>query len=252
MTIQNASSDHWPQIKTVGLAGILVTFSPVLSEPANRAAIAFRTAVKDQEWAEIEESNSTLVSAFFRIDLAAHRPEPIIERLHEMLGAQDWLNAPLPDGRTLWRVPTLFGTDRAPELQEAADMAGRSIDEAVRDLSTTTMRALTIGFAPGQPYLGTLPDHWEIPRLSQITPRVPAGALVTAVRQFCLFPYDTPTGWRHVGQTGFLSFRPWADEPFVLRPGDEMIFDPVSETEFAKIEATVTDGLGGAQREAIT
>lgn len=252
MTTDNASIDDWPQIKTVGLAGILVTFSPVLSEPANRAAIAFRTAIKDLAWAEVEESNSTLVSAFFRIDLAAHRPEPIVERLHDMLDAQDWLQAPLPKGRTLWRVPTLFGTDRAPELQDAANMAGRSVDEAIHDLSTTTMRALTIGFAPGQPYLGTLPDHWEIPRLSQITPRVPAGALVTAVRQFCLFPYDTPTGWRHVGQTGFLSFRPWADEPFVLRPGDEMIFDPVSETEFARIEATVTDGLGGAQREAIT
>jgi KipI family sensor histidine kinase inhibitor len=252
MTAQTLTSDQWPQIKTVGLAGILVTFSPVLSEPANRAAIAFRATVKDQNWTEIEESNSTLVSAFFRIDLAAHRPEPIVERLQDTLASQDWLNAPLPDGRTLWRVPTLFGTDRAPQLQEAADLAGRSIDDAVHELSTTTMRALTIGFAPGQPYLGTLPDHWDIPRLSQITPRVPAGALVTAVRQFCLFPYDTPTGWRHVGQTGFLSFRPWADEPFALRAGDEMIFDPVSPTEFAKIEATVTDGLGGAQREAIT
>lgn len=252
MTAQTLTSDQWPQIKTVGLAGILVTFSPVLSEPANRAAIAFRAAVKDQNWTEIEESNSTLVSAFFRIDLAAHQPEPIVERLQDTLASQDWLNAPLPDGRTLWRVPTLFGTDRAPQLQEAADLAGRSADDAVHELSTTTMRALTIGFAPGQPYLGTLPDHWDIPRLSQITPRVPAGALVTAVRQFCLFPYDTPTGWRHVGQTGFLSFRPWADEPFALRAGDEMIFDPVSPTEFAKIEATVTDGLGGAQRESIT
>lgn len=252
MIKQRTSTDTWPQIKTVGLAGIIVTFSPVLSEPANRAAIAFRAAIKTLNWAEVEESNSTLVSAFFRIDLATHRPEPIIERLIDLLGTQDWLSAPLPQGRTLWRVPTLFGTDRAPELQDAADLAGRSIDEAIHDLSTTTMRALTIGFAPGQPYLGTLPDHWNMPRLSQITPRVPAGALVTAVRQFCLFPYDTPTGWRHVGQTGFLSFRPWADEPFVLRAGDEMIFDPVSANEFAKIEATVTDGLGGAQKEAIT
>lgn len=252
MTAPTAPDQNWPQIKNVGLAGILVTFSPALSEPENRAAIAFRSAVKDQGWPEVAESNSTLVSAFFRIDLAAHRLEPIIEKLRDLLQTQDWLNAPLPEGRSLWRVPTLFGTNRAPELQEAADLAGCSVEQAVQDLSTTTMRALTIGFAPGQPYLGTLPDHWEIPRLSQITPRVPAGALVTAVRQFCLFPYDTPTGWRHVGQTGFLSFRPWADEPFVLRAGDEMIFDPVSPAEFAKIEATVTDGLGGAQRESIT
>jgi|TARA_B110000908_G_scaffold20909_1_gene23462 KipI family sensor histidine kinase inhibitor len=247
MTEFTDSSIIWPQIKTVGLAGIIVTFAGVLSEPANRAAIAFRAAVAALEWAEVEESNSTLVSTFIRIDLSKYRPEPIVERLQELLATQDWLSAPLPTGRTLWRVPTLFGTDRAPQLAEAAELAGRSIAQAITDLSTTTMRVLTIGFAPGQPYLGTLPDHWNIPRQTSITPKVPAGSLVTAVSQFCLFPYDTPTGWRHVGATGFLSFRPNSEHPFPLSPGDEMIFDPVSEVEFQRIEATDQTGNGGAQ-----
>lgn len=251
MTEFTDPSITWPQIKTVGLAGIIVTFAGVLSEPANRAAIAFRAAVAALEWAEVEESNSTLVSTFIRIDLSKYRPEPIVERLQEILATQDWLSAPLPTGRTLWRVPTLFGTDRAPQLAEAAELAGRSIAQAITDLSTTTMRVLTIGFAPGQPYLGTLPDHWNIPRQTSITPKVPAGSLVTAVSQFCLFPYDTPTGWRHVGATGFLSFRPNSEHPFPLSPGDEMIFDPVSEVEFQRIEATDKAGNGGAQTEVL-
>jgi KipI family sensor histidine kinase inhibitor len=251
MTEFTDSSIIWPQIKTVGLAGIIVTFAGVLSEPANRAAIAFRAAVAALEWAEVEESNSTLVSTFIRIDLSKYRPEPIVERLQELLATQDWLSAPLPTGRTLWRVPTLFGTDRAPQLAEAAELAGRSIAQAITDLSTTTMRVLTIGFAPGQPYLGTLPDHWNIPRQTSITPKVPAGSLVTAVSQFCLFPYDTPTGWRHVGATGFLSFRPNSEHPFPLSPGDEMIFDPVSEVEFQRIEAADQTGNGGAQTEVL-
>jgi KipI family sensor histidine kinase inhibitor len=241
----------WPQIKTVGLSGIIVTFSGALSEPANRAAIAFRAAVVAQDWAEVEESNSTLVSTFLRIDLSTYHPDPIIERLQDLLASQDWLLTPLPSGRTLWRVPTLFGTPRAPQLAEAAELAGRSVAEAIADLSTTTMRVLTIGFAPGQPYLGTLPDHWNIPRQSNITPNVPAGSLVTAVSQFCLFPYATPTGWRHVGATGFLSFRPKSEDPFPLSPGDEMIFDPVSKAEFAHIEATDHSGNGGAQTEIL-
>jgi inhibitor of KinA len=251
MTEFTDPSITWPQIKTVGLAGIIVSFAGVLSEPANRAAIAFRAAVAALEWVEVEESNSTLVSTFIRIDLSKYRPEPIIERLQEFLATQDWLSAPLPLGRMLWRVPTLFGTDRAPQLAEAAELAGRSIAQAITDLSTTTMRVLTIGFAPGQPYLGTLPDHWNIPRQTSITPKVPAGSLVTAVSQFCLFPYDTPTGWRHVGATGFLSFRPNSEHPFPLSPGDEMIFDPVSEVEFQRIEATDQTGNGGAQTEVL-
>ncbi|MEM6794791.1 MAG: glycoside hydrolase, partial [Acidobacteriota bacterium] len=35
---------------------------------------------------------------------------------------------------------------------------------------------------------------------------------------------STPTGWRHVGQTAFKAFRPDSDTPFVLRPGDEVLF----------------------------
>ena len=241
----------WPQIRTVGLAGIIVTFSGVLSEPANRAAIAFRAAVAALALPEVEESNSTLVSTFLRIDLARHRPEPIIEALEELLASQDWLAAPLPSGRTLWRVPTLFGTDRAPQLAEAAELAGISAEEAVVELSSARMRVLTIGFAPGQPYLGTLGEHWNIPRQSEITPSVPAGSLVTAVRQFCLFPYATPTGWRHVGATAFLSFRPNADAPFPLSPGDEMVFEPVSTSEFGQIEARDETGNGGAQTEVL-
>ena len=252
MTENADPSKTWPQIKTVGLAGIIVTFSAELSEPANRAAIAFRAAVVALEWPEVEESNSTLVSTFLRIDLSRFRPEPIVERLQGLITSQDWLSAPLPSGRTLWRVPTLFGTDRAPQLAEASELAGRSIADAIADLSTTTMRVLTIGFAPGQPYLGTLPDHWNIPRQTSITPNVPAGSLVTAVSQFCLFPYDTPTGWRHVGATGFLSFRPNSEDPFPLSPGDEMIFDPVSEAEFQRIEGTDQTGNGGAQTEVLT
>ena len=35
----------WPKIRTVGLSGILVSFADKLSEPANRAALAFRAAI---------------------------------------------------------------------------------------------------------------------------------------------------------------------------------------------------------------
>lgn len=252
MTETDDTSSTWPQIKTVGLSGIIVIFAETFSEPANRAAISFRVAIQNQMWPEVIESNSTLVSTFVRVDLSVHRPEGLIEKLNNVLNSRDWYSLPLPTGRKLWRVPTLFGTDRAPQLAEAAELAGRSLTDAIKDLSTTTTRVLTIGFAPGQPYLGGLPKHWNIPRQNNITPQVPAGSLVTAVGQFCLFPYATPTGWRHVGATGFLSFRPQSENPFPLSPGDEMMFDPITEAEFDQIQAKDHTGNGGAQMEILT
>ena len=245
------AATYVPIVRSVGLDGVLVTFGDKATDAANRAAIAFRNAVDAQGWSEVSESSSTLVSAFFRVDLSAHRFDAVADKLRGVLDTRDWFSTALPEGRTLWTIPAVFGTDRAPQFTEAAEAAGLSDAEALRDLTTTRLRVLTLGFAPGQPYLGTLGEAWNIPRQTELTPNVPTGALVAAVRQICLFAKDTPTGWRHVGQSAFACFRPRGDTPFPLTPGDEVQFTDVSAAELARIEANVTDGTGGATREII-
>ncbi|WP_299146051.1 carboxyltransferase domain-containing protein [uncultured Tateyamaria sp.] len=242
---------YTPKIQSVGLNGVLVTFGERATDAANRAAIAFRGAVDDQGWTEVTESSSTLVSAFFRVDLAEHRFDGIRDQLADMLAGQDWSSAPLPAGRSLWTIPAAFGGSRAPQLAEAAEAAGLDEAQALADLTAARLRVLTLGFAPGQPYLGTLGEAWSIPRQVGLTPNVPAGALVAAVRQVCLFAKDTPTGWRHVGQTAFACFRPNGATPFPLSPGDEIQFTDVSGAELARIEAHNSDGAGGAVQEVL-
>ncbi|MEL7090711.1 MAG: carboxyltransferase domain-containing protein [Pseudomonadota bacterium] len=239
----------FPIIRSVGLSGVLVSFAPAASDPANRAAIAFRGAVDALDLPQIEESSSTLVSAFFRVDLVTYPFATIRDALADVLAERDWLAAPLPAGRTLWTVPAVFGGDRAPQLAEAAEAAGLSAAEAVAELTTTRLRVLTIGFAPGQPYLGTLAPHWDIPRQVGLSPNVPQGALVAAVRQMCLFAKETPTGWRHVGQTAFRCFQPDAENPFPLSPGDEVQFTEITAPELAQLEAHGTDGATRAVLE---
>ncbi|MEQ6202180.1 carboxyltransferase domain-containing protein [Sulfitobacter sp. HNIBRBA2951] len=237
-----------PRIRRVGLQGLLVQFGDAMSEPANRAAIAFRAAVDAQNWPQVRETSTSLVSTFLSVDLAATPPEQITDALTELLHTQDWYSAPLPAGRTLWEIPTLYGTDAAPQLEEAATAAGVDPDTAIAELSQARVRVLTIGFAPGQPYTGELPPHWDIPRQQALTKSVPSGALVVAIRQLIVFTNASPTGWRHVGQTAFRNFRPDSATPIALTPGDEMCFPSVSEAEYTRITAQDTSGDGGAQR----
>jgi KipI family sensor histidine kinase inhibitor len=242
----------WPKIRTVGLSGLLVTFAGEMSEPANRAALAFRAAVEAADWPEVSETSTSLVSTFLAVDLAATRPEEMRERLEALLESRDWQKAPLPPGRTLWHVPTLYGTDLAPQLEEAAEVAGLDPDEAIRQLSTARVRVLTIGFAPGQPYMGELSETWNIPRQKGLTPSVPPSALVVAIRQLIIFTNASPTGWRHVGQTAFRTFRPEAEQPFALSPGDELTFPAISRAELEKLRDCDESGQGGAEREALS
>lgn len=239
----------FPRIGRVGLDGLLVSFGDRLSEAGNRAALAFRAAVERESPEGVEETSTSLVSTFLRIDALRTDPGAVAQQVQALLDSRDWYGADLPQGRRLWRIPTIYGTDLAPQLAEAAGEAGLSPEAAAREIAGTRVRVQTIGFAPGQPYLGELPEHWDIPRQQALTERVPVGALVLAIRQLVLFSVSTPTGWRHIGQTGFRLFRPEAAEPFVLRPGDEVIFDPVDREAHDRLRESGPDG--GATCEPI-
>ena len=217
---------NYPTIRPMGLDGMLVSFAGALSEPANRAALAFRAALAGASLPGVKEMSTSLVSVYIRFDPGVAEYDDLRAALRNMLASRSWLTEALPSGRTVWRVPTVYGGEHAPQLNEAAEVAGLSVAEAVDDLAATRVRVLAIGFAPGQPYMGLLGEHWNLPRQTALTPMVPPGALVLAIRQLVLFTNSSPTGWRHVGQTRFRNFDPAGDPVFALKPGDEMQFDP--------------------------
>jgi len=235
-------------IRTAGVDAMLVSFSDRLSERANRAALAFRAAVDAENWDGVEEVSSSLVSVCVRFDPLYIAHVVMQARLQNLLDCQNWYEVGLPDGRRFWRIPTVYGTDLAPQLEEAAQVAGLSMEEAISSLSSARVRVQTIGFAPGQPYLGELPEDWDIARQTALTERVPTGALVVAIRQLVLFSASTPTGWRHVGQTAIKLFQPEAANPFVLCPGDEVQFPAIDPAQLAALR---DDPMGGATFEAI-
>lgn len=238
-------------IQRLGVSDLLVRFGDQFCEAANRAALAFRAAVEAAPLPGIIETAPSLVSVFLRVDPLTADLEVLEAELFDLLARADWYAAPLPPGRRLIRIPTAYGADMAPDLAETAEAAGLSEAEAVAQLSATRLRVLSLGFGPGQPYLGELPEHWNLPRRTELAPHVPAGALVLAIRQCVLFSRPSPTGWRHVGQTAFLNFRPESAEPFALKPGDELQFPTADPDHVAHMIADPDCVDGGAEIEAL-
>ncbi len=244
-----ASNDA--MIRDVGLTGMLVTFADTLTEAANRAALAFRGAVEAEGWEGVAETATSLTSTFVRFDPLRLPHDELAARLKDLLARADWGAEPLPPGRRRWSIPVALGGDEGPQFEEAAEAAGLSPEEAAQQIAESTVRVLTIGFAPGQAYMGELPEAWNIPRLKQLTPQVPSGALVCAIRQLIVFTGPTPTGWRHIGQTAFRSFRPGSERPFPLTPGDEVRFRPVTAAQLEQLRAADETGDGGAEWEEL-
>ena len=239
-----ACNPFTPTVQIAGLDGFLVSFGQRFDERANRAALAFGSFVEDAAWPEVQETSTSLVSTYVRFDPLVCDHDALRKRLTDLLGEKNWLKSELPKGRKLWTIPTVF---EGTALKEAAALAGLSVGEAIKSLSQARLRVQTIGFAPGMPYLGQLPQAWDIPRQTTLNDALPAGALCVAIRQLVLFPVSTPTGWRHVGQTAIRLFDQDDETPFLLSPGDEATFQSV-ET----LKEFENDRLGGATWEPIT
>lgn len=236
-----------PELRPLGVDGILVRFARSLTEEANARALAFRDRIQAAGVAGVTEVASSLVSVRVGFDPDATNRHDVTIAIKAALSEPE-----TPDTRPkrLWRIPVAFGPDHAPQLAEAAALAGLTPAQAIAEIEATVVRVIAIGFAPGQPYLGMLPDHWDVPRQSTLTESLPRGALITAVRQLIIWAADAPTGWRHIGQTAFRVYRPDTTQPFAFVPGDAVQFSAVSDTEFHDIQGN-TDTNGGASCEVL-
>jgi KipI family sensor histidine kinase inhibitor len=232
----------------LGPDGLLLRFSRVSTPEVTDQILGFAEMLRAAALTGVSEIATALTSVLIRFNPDIVTRSDIAAALHPLLNAQKTGEF---RAQRRWHIPVAFGGDAGPQLAEAAALAGVSETQALKDLTQTDLRVLAIGFAPGQPYLGQLPEAWAIPRQPHLTPRVPAGAIVVALRQIVLFGNDSTTGWRQVGHCAFRPFRIDRAEPFALRQGDavRLVAAPAEEV---KALAAAPDALGGARCEVLT
>ena len=237
------------ELLPAGLDAYLVRFALTPDPVAMGAARRFAAALEQTPPDGVEEIAAALVSVLVRLDPAAER-EVIRAQLADL--AQAVVKGPLdlPPPTRRWTIPITFGGEAGPQLAQVSAALNLTEDAAVDQVCAADLRVLTIGFAPGQPYIGLMPEAWNLPRMSELNPSVPAGALVVAVRQFVLFGAESATGWQQIGQAAFRSFVPSRTPPMPLRGGDAIRFARASADDIARL-TTDNDPMGGARLETL-
>lgn len=131
-------------------------------------------------------------------------------------------------------VPVCY--EMGEDLESSAAELGLSIGDFVASHSSVDFTCFALGFAPGFPYLGHLPDAIRgLPRLACPRIKVSAGTVAIAEDQAGIYPGGRPGGWRLVGVTP-LTIVDVAEDYFPISAGDTVRFNPISETEFKKLK----------------
>jgi len=221
-----------PVLRPAGDMAVLVEFGALYHPVINNAVMAFDAAFSADLATGVIETVPTFRSYLVRFDPLEIGFEAVEAMLLARLEAENWYQAAPPVTRRQWVLPTVYGGARGPDLAAVADRIGWREDQVIDSHACQPLQVAMLGFAPGLAYLGQLPGVWDLARRTEITAKVPAGSVLVAVRQTVLPSTDIPTGWWQIGQTPFRSFNLAARHPFLLAPGDQVRFEPVTENQY--------------------
>ncbi len=215
--------------RLMGDRGLLLELGDEISPEVNEKVRRMTLAIQTESIEGIVEIVPT-----YRSLLILHNPlilsfvdlKKRLERIEK--GLQQ---TPFPEPK-LTRIPALYGGSYGPDLEEVAKYHQISPEEVIQLHCSKPYFIYMIGFMPGFPYMGELPEALIIPRLK--TPRlsVPAGSVAIAQRQTGIYPMESPGGWQIIGRTPVKLFNPERESPALLQMGDHVQFFPIGEKEF--------------------
>ncbi|EST11859.1 5-oxoprolinase subunit PxpB [Sporolactobacillus laevolacticus] len=168
-----------------------------------------------------------------RKDRSAQRQ--VMDYLEDLLKRLD-INLENEGKRRVIHIPVCYGGEFGPDLNEVAALHHLTCDEVIAKHSSPQYLVYMLGFAPGFPFLGGLPEELATPRRATPRLRIAAGSVGIAGKQTGAYPLDSPGGWQIIGRTPILLFTPKENPPTLLAAGDLVKFDPITEREYAQLK----------------
>jgi KipI family sensor histidine kinase inhibitor len=154
-------------------------------------------------------------------------------------------------GARLWHVPVCYDGEFAVDLAEVARLAGLTPGDVIAMHCGTRYHIYMLGFLPGFPYMGDLPQQLVLPRRADPRVRVPAGSVSIATSLTAIYPYESPGGWHLIGATPICLFDTERPSPALFAPGDAVLFHPIDRASYASIRRAVEDRSYEVESEPI-
>jgi len=222
-----------PIFRIAGDRGLLVEYGDGIDPELNRKVRAIALATEQASPEGLLEVIPTYRSIILIYDpgvTSPHHLEAVLLSLEERLTEID---IPLP--KTV-QIPVCYGGELGPDIGFVARHNNLTAADVIRIHSAPHYQIYMVGFTPGFPYLGGLPEALHTPRLETPRTLVPAGSVGIANAQTGVYSIDSPGGWRLIGRTPLRLFDPKRANPFLFKAGDLLKFEPISMDEYHDID----------------
>jgi KipI family sensor histidine kinase inhibitor len=187
-------------------------------------ASSWATSVREQAWNGIVD----VVLAYRTAAVFADPDLADLDRLEHDLRKLDHREGPSSEGRLI-RLPVLYDGEDLPEVARRLELTTADV---VALHSKSDYHVYAIGFLPGFPYAGYLPERLRgLTRRKEPRQTVPAGSVAIVGKQTGVYPNPSPGGWHLIGRTP-LRIVDLDQAYFPIRAGDRIRFEPIDAHEF--------------------
>lgn len=163
--------------------------------------------------------------------------------LRDLLGEVATKSGILSAAGCRWHIPVCFDAECAPDLGDVAAAKGMAPEGVVELLAASVFSVYMLGFLPGFPYLGGVPEVLDMPRLASPRKVVPARSIAIAGRMCAAYPWESPGGWRLLGRTPIRLFDAAnSRRPALLAPGDLVVWEPIDRTTYEELDRECAAG----------
>jgi KipI family sensor histidine kinase inhibitor len=233
-----APSPAAPRILACGDAAISVEFGDGIDPALNARVLALDSALASDPVAGVVETVPTYRSLLVHFDPLETDVPMLLARID---AACRRVAPPRRDVRR-WRVPVVYGGAFGMDLDDLAARHGLSAQELVARHAGRVYQVYMIGFMPGFAYLGGLDPALATPRRVEPRMETPAQSISIGGAQTAISSVAGPSGWHMIGRTPARGFMPGRDPVFLYEAGDEIVFEPIPEGDWARMDAAAARG----------
>ena len=220
------------QYRVAGDRGLLAEYGDTIDPEVNHKVRSMALVLEQDAPAGVVEVIPTYRSLLVVYDPALTDPEKLRNALLNLEKHLAQIKIPAP--HTV-EIPVCYGGDFGPDIQFVADCHNLSVEEVVRIHCQPQYPIYMVGFTPGFPFLGGLPETLHTPRLKTPRKLVPEGSVGIANNQTGIYPVASPGGWQLIGRTPLRLFVPERTNPFLFKAGDRIRFKPISAGDYHRL-----------------
>ena len=226
------------RVLPAGDTALVVEFGDHIDHKISAAVLSLAHAIDGERIAGVVETVPTFRSLMIHYEPLELSAASLTARIDDRMRT---LEAREIVGR-VWHLPVCYDPRYAIDLDDVARRTALSRQQVIERHSGPIYHVYMLGFLPGQAYMGEIAAELALDRLEIPRTNIPAGSLAIAGRMSCVFPRETPCGWRIIGRCPIPLWNP-AQATALLAPADKVMFVPVSAREYESLATRAAQGV---------